>query len=323
MNRRAFITALGSAAARPLTARAQQSAVPVVGFLGASTPAAWGSLVAAFEGRLRELGWIEGRTITIVYRWAEGRSERYQDIAAEFVRRKVDMIVTSGGAVLAVKQTTSVIPIVFAMAVDPVGGGLVASLARPGSNVTGVSSQSADLAGKRLELLREVVPTLRRLAIIANADYPAAMDELAEVQAMARTVGLDVDRWEIQQPDDIPRAFDASKGRVDGLYIVIDPLVFGNRIRINTLALAARLPAVCALREYTQTGALLSYGPSYPDLFRRTAEYVDKILRGAKPGDLPVEQPTRFELVVNVTTAKALGLTVPDTLLARADEVIE
>jgi putative ABC transport system substrate-binding protein len=316
------MTLLGGATAWPLAARAQQPA-PVVGFLGASTPAAWGSLVAAFEGRLRELGWIEGRTITIVYRWAEGRSERYQDIAAEFVRRKVDLIVTSGGAVLAVKQVTSVIPIVFAMAVDPVGGGLVASLARPGSNVTGVSSQSADLAGKRLELLREVVPTLRRLAIIANVGYPAAAEEMAEVQAMAQTVGLDVVRLGIQHADDILRAFDASKTHVDGLYIVIDPLVFGNRIRINTLALAARLPAVCALKEYTQTGALLSYGPSYPVLFRRTAEYVDKILRGAKPGDIPVEQPTKFELVVNLTTAKALGLTISEAFMLRADEVIE
>src|SRR5262249_41209009 len=189
------------------------------------------------------------------------RNERYQEIAAEFVRRKVDMIVTSGGAVLAVKQATSVIPIVFAMAVDPVGGGLVTSLARPGSNVTGVSSQSADLAGKRLELLRELVPTLRRLAIIANVGYPAAADEMAEVEAMAKGLGLDVIRLEIRSPEDIAGAFETSKGRVDALYIVIDPLAFGNRIRINTLALAARLPAVCALKEYTQTGALLSYGP--------------------------------------------------------------
>jgi ABC-type uncharacterized transport system substrate-binding protein len=293
------------------------------GFLGAGTPDTWGSLVAAFERRLRELGWVEGRTITIVYRWAGGRSERYQEIAVEFVRRKVDIVVTSGGAVLAVKQATSGIPIVFAMAVDPVGGGLVASLARPGSNVTGVSSQSADLAGKRLELLREIVPTLRRLAIIANAGYPAAMDEMREIEAMARDLGLGVVRSEIQGADDIVRAFEMFEGRVDALYIVIDPLVFSNRSRINTLALAARLPTVCALKEYTQTGGLLSYGPSYPDLFRRAAEYVDKILRGAKPADIPVEQPTKFELVVNLTTAKALGLTMSERFLLRADEIIE
>jgi putative ABC transport system substrate-binding protein len=323
MRRREFITIIGGAAvAWPLAGRAQQK-LPTIGFLGASTPAAWGSLVAAFERRLRELGWIEGRTITITYSWAEGRSERYDEIAAEFVRRKVDVIVTSGGAVLAAKQATSTIPIVFAMAVDPVGGGLVASLARPGGNVTGVSSQSADLAGKRLELLREVVPALHRLAIIANIDYPAAAEEMGEVQMMAGSLGLEIVRWEIRRADDIARAFEAFKGRVDALYVVIDPLVFGNRVRINTLALAARLPAICALREYVQTGALMSYGPDYPDLFRRAAEYVDKVLRGAKPADLPVEQPTKFDFVINLTTAKALGLTVPRMLLGRADEVIE
>jgi ABC-type uncharacterized transport system substrate-binding protein len=295
MRRRQFITLIGGAAASgvswPLAARAQQqpAAMPVIGFLGASTPAAWGSLVSAFERRLRELGWIEQRTVTIEYRWAEGRDERYHDIANEFVRLKVDVIVTSGGAVLAAKKATSVIPIVFAMAVDPVGGGLVASLARPGGNVTGVSSQSADLAGKRLEILREVVPGLQRLGIIANIGYPAAADEMGEVQALARTLSLEVIRWEIRRADDIASAFETQKGRVDALYIVIDPLIFGSRVRINTLALAARLPAVCALREYVQTGALMSYGPSYPDLFRRAAEYVDKILRGAKSGDIPVE----------------------------------
>ena len=311
-----------AAAAWPVIPRAQQK-LPTIGFLGASTPAAWGSLVAAFERRLRELGWIDGRTVTIVYSWAEGRSERYDEIAAEFVRRKVDVIVTSGGAVLAVKQTTTTIPIVFAMAVDPVGGGLVSSLARPGGNITGVSSQSADLASKRLELLREIVPALRRLAIIANIGYPSAAEEMSEVEKAAQTLGFEVVRSEIRKAEDITHAFEAFAGRVDALYVVIDPLLFGNRIRINTLALAARLPAVCALREYVQTGGLTSYGPNYPDLFRRAGDYVDKILRGAKPADLPVEQPTKFELVINLTTAKALGLTVPPSLLARADEVIE
>ena len=322
MRRRQFITLLGGVAAGwPGVATAQRQ-LPTIGFLGASTAAAWGSFVVAFERRLRELGWIEGRTITITYLWAEGRSERYDEIAAEFARRKVDVIVTSGGAVIAAKQATSTIPIVFAMAIDPVGGGLVAALARPGGNVTGVSSQSADLAGKRLELLREVVPTLRRLAIIANIDYPAAAEEMAEVQTMAGNLGFEIVRSEIRRADDIAHAFETFKG-VDALYIVIDPLVFGNRVRINTLALAARLPAVCANREYVQTGALMSYGPDYPALFRRAAEYVDKILRGANPADLPVEQPTKFDFVINLTTAKALGLTVPRMLLGRADEVIE
>jgi len=323
MRRREFMTLLGGAA-WPLVVRAQQrDKLPTIGFLGASTPVAWGNLVTAFERRMRELGWIEGRTIEIAYRWAEGRSERYEEIAAEFVRLNVDVIVTSGGAVLAAKQATSTIPIVFAMAVDPVGGGLVANLARPGGNVTGVSSQSAELAGKRLQLLRDLVPALRRLAIMANVGYPAAADEMGEVESMARTLGLEVVRSEIRRADDIARTFETLNGRADALFVVIDPLVFGNRVRINTLSLAARLPTMCALREFVQTGGLLSYGPSYPDLFRRAAEYVDKVLRGVKAGELPVEQPTKFELIVNLTTSKALGLTIPESFLLRADEVIE
>ena len=274
--------------------------------------------------RLRELGWIEGRTVAIEYRWAEGRSERFAEIAAEFVRLKVDVIVTAGtAAVVAAKQATSVIPIVFAAAGDPVGTGLVASLARPGGNVTGLSNQSADLAGKRLELLREVVPGLRRLAIMANVGNPIGVLEMGEVQAAARTLGLEVVTLEIRRAEDIAPAFEALKGRADALYVVTDPLVNTNRIRINTLALGARLPTMHGIREYVEAGGLMSYGPNFPDLFRRAADYVDKILRGAKPADIPVEQPTKFDLVINLTTAKALGLDVPPTLLARADEVIE
>ena len=280
--------------------------------------------VAAFVQRLRELGWIEGRTVAIEYRWAEGRSERFAEIAAEFVRLKVDVIVTAGtAAVVAAKQATSVIPIVFAAAGDPVGTGLVASLARPGGNVTGLSIQATDLAGKRLELLREVVPGLRRLAIMANVGNPAAVLEMGEVQAAARTLGLEVVTLEIRRAEDIAPAFEALKGRADALYVVGDPLVNTNRVRINTLALAARLPTMYGSREYVEAGGLMSYGANFPDLFRRAADYVDKILRGAKPADIPVEQPTKFDLVINLTTAKALGLDVPPTLLARADEVIE
>ena len=326
MRRREFITLLGGAAAAwPLAARAQQPGkLPTIGFLGAATPAAWGQWVAAFVQRLRELGWIEGRTVAIEYRWAEGRSERYAEIAAEFVRLKVDVIVTQAtAAVLAAKQATSVIPIVFAVAADPVGSGLVASLARPGGNVTGLSIQATDLAGKRLELLREVVPGLRRLAIMANVGDPGAVLEMGEVQAAARTLGLEVATFEIRRAEDIAPAFEALKGRAEALYVCADPLVITNRIRINTLALGARLPTMYGFREYVEAGGLMSYGPNFPDLFRRAADYVDKILRGAKPADLPVEQPTKFDLVINLTTAKALGLTVPPTLLARADEVIE
>ena len=312
------------AAAWPLAARAQQPAkLPTIGFLGAATPSAWGQWVAAFVQRLRELGWIEGRTVAIEYRWAEGRNERYAEIAAEFVRLKVDVIVTTGTARLAAKQATSVIPIVFALAPDPLGSGLVASLARPGGNVTGLSLQSTDLAGKRSSSCARFVPGLRRLAIMANVDYPAAVLEMGEVQATARTLGLEVDTFEIRRAEDIAPAFEALKGRADALYVVTDPLVNANRIRINTLALGARLPTMHSLREYVEAGGLMSYGPNFPDLLRRAADFVDKILRGTKPADIPVEQPTKFDLVINLTTAKALGLEVPPTLLARADEVIE
>jgi putative ABC transport system substrate-binding protein len=325
MNRREVITLVGGAAAAwPLTVRAQQPGkLPTIGFLGAATLLSWSQWTAAFVQRLRELGWIEGRTVAIEYRWAEGRSERFAEIATEFVRLKVDVIVTVGGAVSAAKQATSVIPIVFAVAVDPLGTGLIASLARPGGNVTGLSIQQTDLAGKRLELLREVVPSLRQLAIMANGGYPAAVAEMGEVQATARTFGLEVTTVEIRRAEDVAPAFDALKGRAEALYVCSDGLVNTNRVRINTLALAARLLTMHGVREHVEAGGLMSYGANFPDLFRRAADYVDKILRGVKPADLPVQQPTKFELVINLKTAKALGIGMPAQLLARADEVIE
>jgi ABC-type uncharacterized transport system substrate-binding protein len=326
LKRRDFITLVGGAAAAwPLAARAQQPGkLRTIGFLGQSTRSAASEWVAAFVQRLHELGWNEGRTVAIEYRWADGREERFAQIAAEFVRLKVDIIVTSGTPqVLAAKQATSVIPIVFAAAGDPVASGLVASLARPGGNATGLSSLVADLAGKRLELLREVAPALRRLAIMGNVGNPLTVLELGEVQAAAGTLGLEVHTLEIRQAQDITPAFEALKGRADALYVCIDALVNANRIRINTSALGARLPTMHGSRDYVEAGGLMSYGPNYPDLFRRSADYVDKILHGAKPGDIPVEQPTKFDLVVNLTTARALGLDLPPTLLARADEVIE
>ena len=326
MKRREFITLLGGAAgAWPLAASAQQPArLPTIGFLVAGTPSSHGRWAAALVQRLRELGWIEGRTIAIDYRWAEGSRERAAEIAAEFVRLKVDVIVTSATVVvIAAKQATSVIPIVFAAASDPVGTGLVASLARPGGNVTGLSLQFTDLAGKRLELLRTVLPDLRRLAILANASSPATALEVAEVQAMARTYGLEVAAPEVRQTEDIAPAFEALKGRVEALYVVNDPLVDTNRVRINTLALAARLPTLHGDREHVAAGGPMSYGASFTDLFRRAGDLVDKILHGAKPADIPVEQSTKFDLVINLITAQALGLTIPPTLLARADEVIE
>ena len=325
-SRREFITLLGGAAAAwPLRARAQQAGKrAIIGFLGDSTPLAESERAAAFARRLHDLGWIEGRTIAIEYRWADGRSDRLAEIAAEFARLKVDIIVAGGTpAVMAAKQAAPVVPIVFAAVGDPVGVGFVASLARPGGNVTGVSALTADLAGKRLDLLREVVPALQRLGILANAGNPLTVLELGELQAAARPLGLQLDTLEIRRPQDIASALDAVKGRADALYVCQDLVTRANRQRINTLALAARLPVMHGSREFIEAAGLMSYGPNFPDLYRRTADYVDKILRGAKPADLPVEQPTKFELVVNLTTAKALGIEIPATLLARADEVIE
>jgi putative ABC transport system substrate-binding protein len=326
MKRRAFIAILGGVTAWPLAARAQQppAKLPTVGFLGAATPVVANQWVAAFERRLRELGWIEGRTIAIEYRWAEGHGDRYSEIAAEFVKLKVDVIVTWAAApTLAAKRATALIPIVFAGQTDPVGVGVVASLARPSGNVTGLSLQQTDTTDKRLEILREAVPHLRRLAIIANVGAPGALLEMRKIQTTARAVGLEVTTLEIRQVEDIAPAIEALKGRADALYVATDPLLFTNRIRFNTLALGARLPTIYGSREYVDAGGLVSYGPNWTDLFRRAADYVDKILRGTKPGDIPVEQPTKFYLIVNLKIAKALGIELSPSLLARADEVIE
>jgi putative tryptophan/tyrosine transport system substrate-binding protein len=325
MRRRDFIRAIvGSATAWPLAARAQQAGkLPTIGFLGAGTQADWSRWTAAFVQRLRELGWIEDRTIAIEYRWAEARYDRFAEIAAEFVRLKVDVIVSGGSAVPAMKQATSVIPIVFAVANEPVESGLVASLARPGGNTTGLSMQQADLAGKRLELVREVVPGLRQLGILANTSNRGAALDMGQAQEAARTLGLTAVTREIRRGEEIGPAFDALKGHAEALYVVGDSLMVTNRVRIITMALAARLPTVFNSRTYVEAGGLISYGIEFGEHYRRAAEYVDKILRGAKPAEIPVEQPTKFDLVINLTTAKALGLDVPPTLLARADEVIE
>jgi len=325
MRRREFISLLGGAATWPLATRAQQAGkLPTIGFLGAQTASAQREWTRAFVQRLHELGWMEGRTVAIEYRWAEGRLERSAELAAELVRLKADVIVThSAEPVLAAKRETGVIPIVFPVAADPVGNGLVASLTRPGGNATGLSLQSTDLAGKRVEILREVLPGFHRLGIIANIDAPAAVLEMREVQAAASAVGLATTVFEIRRVNDIAPAIDALKDRVEALYIVSDPLLGTNRNRVAILAVGARLPTMQGFREQVEAGGLVSYGANFPDLFRRAGDYVDKILRGAKPADLPVEQPTKFDLVVNLITARVLGLTVPPTLLARADEVIE
>src|SRR6516165_8048629 len=322
MRRRTFITLLGSAAAAwPLAAWAQQMArLPTVGFLGAGSPATADVWVSAFTSRLRELGWIEDRNIKIDVRWAEGRSDR----SAELVRLKVDVIVTySTEHTQIAKQATSIIPIVFALAADPVGSNLVASLARPGGNLTGLSAQNVDLTGKRFELLREIVPSLRRLSVLFNGNNPTSTTEIDIVRTAASPLGIEVSASEILGAEDIAPAIATIAKQAEALFVVGEPLTFTHRTRINTLALAARLPTTYPTRGYVEVGGLMSYGPNFPASFRRAADYVHKILLGAKPGDLPVELPTRYDLVVNLTTAKALGLTIPESFLLRADEVIE
>ena len=324
MRRRQFITLLGGAAvALPFAARAQLAGkAPTIGFIGTSA-SSFILYSAAFAERLRELGWIEGRTVAIEYRWSEGRPERVVEIAAEFVQQKVDLIVAYGGAVTTLEQATASIPIVFAVAVDPVGVGLVANLSHPGGNVTGLSLQVTDAAGKRLELLRDTVPKLGRLGILFDGGTAAAVQEKGEVQALARTLGLEVVPQEIRRAEDIAAAFDALKGQVDALYLTESALTFTNGKTITTLALNAQLPMTCANAETARAGALLSYGPNFPALFPRAAEIVDKILRGTKPGDIPVEQPTKFDLAINLKTSNALGLTISHNLLVLADELIE
>jgi putative ABC transport system substrate-binding protein len=325
MRRREFIIVVsGTVASWPLKTRAQQPVTPTIGYLGANSASAQRDWTAAFLEGLREHGWIDGRNIVIEYRWADGRAERYDEIAAEFVRLKVNVIVSAGNeASAAAKRATAIIPIVFPVAGDPVGTGLVTSLAHPGGNSTGISIQQTDLVSKRLELIREVVPNLRRIAMIGNSHSPNSVTEMREVQATVGKFGFELSTYGIRQAEDFAAAFEAIKGKADALYVCGDPLVNTNRNRINTLALAAHMPTVYGFRELAEAGGLLSYGPNFPDLFRRAAGFVDKIVRGVKPGDIPVEQPTKFELVINLITAKALGLKIPDKLLFTADRVIE
>jgi ABC-type uncharacterized transport system substrate-binding protein len=324
IRRREFLVTLGGAVVSwPLAARAQQAGkLPTIGFVG-SNASGWGPWTAAFVARLHDLGWIEGRTVGIEYRWSEGRPERIAEIAAEFVRHNVDIVVTNDSSAPTIKQATSVIPIVFVLGNDPIGTGLVTNLARPGGNVTGLSVQQTETDSKRLELLREVVPRLRRVAVVANFGNPSSVRQTRELQVAADALGLEVVPLEIRHADDIATAFAALNAQADALYIVQDALIVANTTRIMTFALTARLPTSFNGRDFVPFGGLMSYGPSYPALFRRAADLVDKILRGTKPGDIPVEQPTKFELVFNLSTAKALGITIPSNALALADEVIE
>jgi putative tryptophan/tyrosine transport system substrate-binding protein len=320
MRRRKFLILLGGAAiACPLAARARQTGkLPTVAYMFLS-PSIDGLDRPAFTERLRELGWTEGRDVAIEYHWSEGRPERVAEIAAELVQKKVHVIVTYGAAVATLKQATTSIPIVL-IAYDPVGSGFVASLSRPGGNVTGLSLQAPERAGKRLELLRQLVPSPRRLAILFDATYLATVLEKDNVQTAARHLGLEVEPFETRGAEDITPAFDALKGHTDALYVAGNS---ANAVRISSLALNMRLPTTFEFAIPVRAGGLMSYGPDLADLYRRAADFVDKILRGAKPGELPIEQPTKFNLAINLRTAEALGLSVPPILLATADEVIE
>jgi putative ABC transport system substrate-binding protein len=318
MTRREFVKLLpGIIVAWPLIARAQQGTPRLlIGVLGADATV-WNSWTVAFVTRLRELGWIAGDTIDVEYRWAGGSSKLVSDFTAEFLRRNVDVIVTYGAAAAVVQQATTTTPIVLAVASDP-GAGLVASLAQTSGNVTGISIQQSELIDKRLDLLREVVPHLRRLAIMGNAGYAMPVLEAQEAKAKAQELGLEAARLQIWRSDDIIAAFEVIGGKADALYVVSDVLTAANRTLIAALALSARLPTMLSYGDYVAAGGLMSYGPNYANLFRQAANMVDKILRGTKPGDIPVEQPNKFELVVNVKTAKALGITLPESLLAAA-----
>ena len=324
MKRREFIKVVcGLIGAWPIAAYAQQVSRPRrIGVLG-SNATIWKPWAAAFVARLQELGWINGDTAAIEYRWAEGSSKRDSEIASEFLRQNVDVIVTYGSAVTVLKQVAAEIPIVFAVAFDPVRGGLVQSMARPGGNITGMSIEQPELIGKRLELLREALPQIRRLAVLADANYAEPMLEADRVKSTAQALGLEAARLGIWGPQDIAGAFEVLRNKADALYVVSDALIAANRASIIRLALSERLPTILSYDDYVEAGGLMSYGPSYSDLFRRSADMVDKILHGTKPGDIPVEQPTKFDLAINLKTAKALGFSVPATLLARADELIE
>jgi putative tryptophan/tyrosine transport system substrate-binding protein len=326
MRRREFITLVGGAAATwPCAVWGQQTGkVPSIGFLAPGASATSAPTLPFVDG-LRQLGWIEDKTVTIEYRYAENRPERLAELAAELVRRKVDVIVAAGTpGPLAAKQATTTIPIVMTAAGDPVGTGLVASLAHPGGNVTGLSLMAPDLAGKRLELLKEIVPDLARVAIIWNASNPYPALVFKETEDAARRLKIETQSLEVRTPDDVGKALEAAvQGKANALIVVDDPLIVSQRKPIADFAAKNRLPTIYGIREFVDAGGFISYGAHLADLYRRAAGYVDKILKGAKPSDLPVEQPAKFELVINLKAAKMLGITIPGTMLARADEVIE
>ena len=326
VRRREFITLLGGAAAWPLAARAQQSRrVPRIGVLLLGTPDSFAGRIEAFVEGLRDLGYVDGRTVAIEWKWGQDRADRLPDLAAELVRSQVDVIVTGGTpAAQALKNATRTIPIVMAIVGDPVAAGLVDSLARPGGNATGFSIVASDLSGKRLELLKEIVSEVSPVAVMLNTRNPQSQFELNEMQAAARAMGLQLHPVQVSPEDTLEQAFAAmSAASVRALVILTDPIFFSQRKTIVDLATLSRLPAMYFFQEFAEGGGLVSYGPSETDLYRRSATYVDRILHGAKPGELPIQQPTKFDLVINLKAANALGLNISPLLLARADKVIE
>jgi putative tryptophan/tyrosine transport system substrate-binding protein len=302
----------------------QQTKVPRIGFLGATHSSANSARIEAFRQGLRDLGYVEGKNIVIEYRWAEGKSERLPDLAADLVRLKVDIIVTAGpAAIRPAKEATSTIPIVMSFDNDPVGSGFVASLARPGGNITGLSALFPELSGKRVELLKEVVPQLSRMAAFGTSNQPGTDQTLRETERAAAVLGVQLQFLEIRDPKDVETAFQAArKWRADTVLVLSSAVIFSRRTQVAELAVKNRLPVIFPQNEFVQDGGLMSYAPNYADLFRRTATYVDKILKGAKPSELPVEQPTKFEFIINLKAAKQIGLTIPPNVLARADRVI-
>ena len=326
MKRREFITFIGGAIAWPLAARAQQPTNEVsIGFLSVNTRAAMIARTDAFQRGLRDLGYIIGQNIAVEYRFAEGQPDRLRALADELVRLRVSVIVTEGTtSTRYAKEATSTIPIVMAQDPDPVGTGFVASLARPGGNITGLSNLRTDLGGKRLEILKDTVPGLARVAVVGTSATPGNAQSLVDVERAAGILALRLQVLEISGPQDIETAFQAATdGRAHAILVLASPHLLSNRARVAEVAAKSRIPTIYYASDYVKDGGLMSYGVNTTDLFRRAANYVDKIIKGAKAGDLPIEQPTRFEFIINLRSARAIGLTVPPTLLARADEVIE
>jgi putative ABC transport system substrate-binding protein len=324
MKRRSLVSfAAAIAALAALPARAQQPRVRRVGWLGANTSAAAGHLAAVFTARLKELGWVEGHNVHIDVRWAAGQTTKFREFAAELVAAGCEVIVTSGDAAgLAARDAGPTTPVVLASSADPVAAGLVQSLARPGGSVTGLTASRGDTAGKRLELLKDLVPGLRHAAVLSNPD--SNRPEMAALRAEAPRLDVTLEVFEFRRVTDLDVVSSSlARAPIGALLVLSDPLVFTNRIAINEFALRQKMPTMQGLREYTQDGGLMSYGPDFVVMFRRAADFVDRILKGAKPADLPVEQPLKYELVINLKTAKALGITIPQSLLVRADELIQ